>query len=184
MKKDEAFEPSIKSTTLPEGIIFRLATRADLNAISNLMAERNPFQSFAEIEASTNREIDRVESGVAYKLFVAELRGSVLGFCRFYHSDGLPPNKKINPSPEGWYGMGILVSSKSRRQNIARFLSTERIKVLKSLGAIDFYSVVDANNLTSMKMHQEFGFVEIKRAPGFLHISFNDSIGCLYKLSI
>lgn len=184
MKRDEPFDSSYKSAAAPEGLVFRLANRQDCHAISTLMAERNPSQSFAEVEASTNREIDRVESGVSYKLYVAELNGEVVGLCRFYHSEGLPPSKKIYPSPEGWYGMGILVSPKFRRQNIANFLSSKRVEVLKSLGVKEFYSIVDASNLTSMKMHKEFGYVEVERAPGFMQVSFNGGIGCLFKLSI
>lgn len=184
MKQDEPFDTSITSANVPEGLIFRLARRDDCEGISLLMAERNPSQSFSEIEASTTREIDRVELNGDYKLYVAELDNEVIGLCRFYHSDGLPLSKKIHPSPEGWYGMGILVSAKFRRQNIANFLSTKRVEILKNLGAREFYSIVDANNLTSMKMHEKFGYNEIQRADGFLHISFNGSIGCLFKLSL
>jgi ribosomal protein S18 acetylase RimI-like enzyme len=148
------------------------------------MAERNPNQSFADIETSTHREIDRIESGVSYKLYVAELGKEVVGFCRFYHSEGLPASKKIYPSPEGWYGMGICVSSNFRRQNIASFLSSKRAEVLRGLGVKEFYSIVDTSNLTSMKMHQNFGYAEVARALGFLHISFNGGMGCLFKLNL
>lgn len=184
MKRDEPFDPLIKSASYPEGLIFRLVNRQDCKSISHLMAERNPSQSFTEIEASANREIDRVETGSGYKLYVAELNNEVVGLCRFYHSDGLPLGKKIYPSPEGWYGMGILVSPKFRRQSIANFLSSKRVEVLKSLDVKEFYSIVDTSNLTSMKMHKSFGYVEVQRAPGFLHIGFNGGIGCLFRLSI
>jgi L-amino acid N-acyltransferase YncA len=184
IKKDEPFDPSIKSRTAPQGQIFILAKRQDCYAISVLMAERNPNQSFPDIEASTHREIDRVEAGLSYKLYVAELGSEVVGFCRFYHSEGLPTSKKIYPSPEGWYGMGIYVSSKFRRQNIGHFLSSKRVEILKNLGVKEFYSIVDTSNLTSMKMHQNFGYVEVTRAPGFLHMNFNGEMGCLFKLNL
>lgn len=137
-----------------------------------------------DLKENTHREIDRVESDEKYKLYVAELNGEVVGFCRFYHSAGLPTAKKVYPSQEGWYGMGIMVSSKFRRQNIAHFLSTQRIEVLKAMGVEELYSIVDLKNLTSMKMHQQFGYREVARASGFLHLSFGDGIGCLFKISI
>ena len=182
MKRDEPFDPSIKSKKFPEGLIFRIANRQDCDSINILTYERNPFQSMKEIEDGTTREIERMESGASYKLYVAELNKEIIGFCRFANSDGLPASKKIYSGPEGWYGLGILVSPKYRRQNIAKFLTLKRNEVLKNLGVKEFYSVVDAKNLTSLKMHKEFGYIEIARAPGFLHIGFNDGVGCLLKL--
>lgn len=184
MKIDEPFNSSIKSATLPTGILFRMANRQDSDSINTMTAERNPSQNFADIVIGTERELDRMEKMDHYKLYVAELDDKVIGFCRFAHSHGLPANKKVFPAPEGWYGLGILVSPHFRRRKVAEFLSTQRVAVLKELGATELYSVVDSTNLTSMKMHQKFGFIEISRAHGFLHIGFNGGIGCLFKLSI
>lgn len=184
MKIDQPFNPSSKSSNTPKGLTFRLATRKDCSAITNLMAERNPSFDISQLLSNTNRELDRLESDANYKLCVAELNNEVVGFCRFYHSSGLPSHKNIYPSPEGWYGMGIMVDSKFRRQNIARFISLSRIDVLKKMGVKEFYSIVDSNNLTSMKMHQEFGYLEISRAEGFLHLKFNEGKGILFKLNI
>jgi RimJ/RimL family protein N-acetyltransferase len=80
--------------------------------------------------------------------------------------------------------MGILVASKSRRKNIARFLSNERVKLLKELKAPIFYSIVDSENLTSRKMLEEFGFRKIDEAQGFLHLDFKEKKACLYCLNI
>lgn len=77
-----------------------------------------------------------------------------------------------------------MVSTKFRRQNIARFISLNRIEVLKQMNVKEIYSIVDSNNLTSMKMHQEFGYIEIARADGFLHLKFNEGNGVLFKLTI
>lgn len=184
MKIDEPFNPSSKSTKTPSGLSFRLAIRMDCSAISNLMAERNPSIDLSQILSNTNHELDRLESDSNYKLYVAELNNEVVGFCRFYHTSGMPTHKKIYPSPEGWYGMGIMVNSKFRRQNIARFISLNRMSVLKKMGVEELYSIVDSNNLTSMRMHQEFGYLEVSRAEGFLHLKFNEGLGTLFKLSI
>lgn len=184
MKKDEPFNPSSKSIDIPNGISFRLANRDDCNAITNLMAERNPAHAVSQLLSNTKRELDRLETDSNYKLYVAELHNEIVGFCRFFHSSGMPVQKKIYQSPEGWYGMGIMVRPKFRRQNIARFISLSRIDVLKKMGVKELYSIVDSNNLTSMKMHQEFGFVEVARADGFLHLKFDQGTGVLFKLTI
>jgi hypothetical protein len=44
------------------------------------------------------------------------------------------------------------------------------------------YSTVEATNLASVKMHQEFGYTEVERAPGFLHVKFEGGTGILFKL--
>lgn len=62
MKKDEVFNPSSKSVNAPAGLLFRLASRTDCSAISNLMHERNPLIEINQILANTNRELDRVET--------------------------------------------------------------------------------------------------------------------------
>lgn len=184
MKINEPFNPSLKSTGIPLGLSFRLADPKDCHAISHLMAERNPSVNISQILSNTNRELDRLEKDSNYKLCVAELNNAVVGFCRFYHSSGMPEHKKIYPSPEGWYGMGIMVDSKFRRQNIARFISLSRVEVLKKMGVKEIFSIVDSNNLTSMRMHQEFGYIEISRAEGFLHLKFDEGTGSLFKLTI
>lgn len=183
MKRDELFNPAFKSTEVSTELIFRLAERKDLSVICNLMAERNPALDISQISKNTNREFERLESDSSYKLYVTELKNEVVGFCRFYHSAGLPEHKKIYPSPEGWYGMGIMVSSKYRRKNIARFMTLNRVEVLKKNGVKEIYSIVDSDNLTSMKMHHEFGYSEISRGKGFLHLKFDKGVGCLFKLS-
>ncbi len=80
--------------------------------------------------------------------------------------------------------MGILVSSKWRRNSIAKFLTLERIKILRELKANSLYSIVDSNNKTSVKMHTEFGFKKIDQAHGFLHLDFEDEIAFLFQLNI
>jgi L-amino acid N-acyltransferase YncA len=184
MKRDEPFNPHYKSSEIPNGLIFRSAERKDLSAVCNLMAERNPTLEFSQVYATTNREFERLETDPSYKIYVADLTNEVVGFCRFFHTAGMPENKKIYPSPEGWYGMGIIVAPLFRRKNIARFIASGRVEVLKKLGVQEFYSIVDRANLTSMKMHQELGFVEVSRETGFLNLKFHEGMGCLFKLTI
>ncbi len=84
MKKDEPFNPSSKSIDIPNGISFRLANRDDCNAITNLMAERNPAHAVSQLLSNTKRELDRLETDSNYKLYVAELHYEIVGFCRFF----------------------------------------------------------------------------------------------------
>lgn len=184
MKRDEPFNPFIKSIAAPAALKFRLATRNDCEYITNLLAERNPNIEVSKLQSNTKRELERLDTDLNYKLCVAELKSVVVGFCRFYHSSGMPEPKKVYPSPVGWYAMGIMVDSRFRRKNIARFLSINRIEFLKKNGVKELYSIVDSNNLTSMRMHQDFRFEEILRADGFLHLKFDKGKGVLFKLTL
>ena len=183
MKRDEPFNPSIKSTAPAQDLRFRLVAVEDRDAVTRLMAERNPDQDPADIAKKTEREIALNSSDSDYRLFVAEMNGRVVGLCRYYHSDGLPKEKLTFPAPSGWYCMGLLVDSGFRRQGIARFLFENRLKSLREKGAKEVYSMVESTNLASVRMHAEFGFKEIGKAPGFLHIKF-DAEGILYRRAI
>lgn len=181
MKRDEPFDPISKSNVQCEGLLYRAATLGDRDVISRLMAERNPHQEFSEILQKTDRELSTLATNSNYRLDVALFNGAVVGFCRYYHSSELSESRKIHPAPEGWYGMGIMVDSKMRRKGIARFLTSNRLKTLKENGVKEFYSIVDAKNLTSLHMHREFGFEEISRGTGFLHITLESGSGSLFR---
>jgi len=184
MKRDEPYEPSTKSKSPPTGLSFRLVERRDRQAVAVLMAERNPHRAFADVLSGTDRELALVESDSNYRVYVTELNNEVVGFCRFYHSSGLPKEKCIHPAPSGWYAMGIMVNPKFRRQGIAEFLSAKRIAVLREMRVKEVYSLVDEKNLTSQRMHQKFGFQEVAQGAGFLHITFEAGTGRLFRLTI
>lgn len=184
MKNDEPFNPNVKSISIPNDIFFILADEMHIDSICNLMAERNPLEKIEDIKKKTVREISLNKNDPEYRLFVAIIKDEVVGLCRFYHSRGLPKEKIKFDSPEGWYAMGTLVSKEHRRKGIAKFLFQERLKVLKNLNASILYSIVDTNNKTSIRMHQEFGFEEFKRANGFLHFDFKGGEAILFKIFI
>lgn len=184
MKIDEPYNPEVKSKQTPANIEFKLAADIHLDGIVAIMCERNPNDLVEMTKAKTVKEIKLNDDDPTYWLYVAIINTEVVGLCRFYHSEGLPVNKKKFSAPEGWYGMGILVSSKWRRNNVAKYLTLERVKLLKNLKVNCLYSIVDSNNKTSIKMHEEFGFIKIDQAHGFLHLDFKDQIAFLLELKI
>ena len=100
MKADEPLNPALKSGPPPAGLKFRLAEQKDFEALSALMAERNPSTPKDAVERSMQRELDTLKTDSNYKLFVAELEyaqsaeSEIVGFCRFYDSAGLPSERK------------------------------------------------------------------------------------------
>lgn len=181
MKIDEPFNPESAGQDLPEDILCRPALLSDRDSIARLMALRNPETPFDETLKQTEKELTITQTDSSYRILVAEVDGQVLGFCRFYNSKGLPPQKKIHVAPEGWYAMGTLIDPMMRRRGIARFLSEERFNVLRTMGVTEVYSMVDGTNQTSLQMHREFGYEQMATAPGFLHITFECGEGHLFR---
>lgn len=184
MKRNEPYNPHLKSTQPPSGLLFRKPNLGDVNALTRLMSERNPQDDIELLYNRTKREIRLCDSDPLYQLFVAELDEKVIGFTRYIHSEGLPKERIKFSAPSGWYGMGILVESSLRRKGIARFLFQQRLVELRKHGASSLYSVVDEMNLTSIRMHHEFGFYEVSRAAGFLQIKLESGSGILFKLDM
>lgn len=180
-KVNAAFDPSIKSGEPPKGLIFRPAEVKDMDAISSLMLERNPERNQEAVRKISENEILKNTTTEDYRIFIAEYEGRVVGFCRCYHSQTIPPEKIRYSGPEGWYCMGLMVSTQMRRRGIARFLFRNRLEYLKQVGVKVVYSMVACDNLASISMHQDFGYQEIDRAAGFLHIHFLDAQGVLYR---
>lgn len=180
-KRDEPFNPAVRSVAIPEGLVFRLATLSDGAALTRMMLERNPDEDPVLMANKTEREISFNTSDPNYRVFVADIRGEIAGLCRYYHSQGIPKEKVQFPAPEGWYCMGILVDSRWRRHGIARFLFQKLIQSLQERKAEAAYSVVDVDNLASIRMHEDLKFPEIGRAPGYLNLAF-DKQGILFKL--
>ncbi len=183
MKSDEPFNPDVKSADPPVELKFRLAQIEDREAVTALMAERNPSTDPSDLFRTTDREISLNSTDPRYRLYVAELHGQVIGLCRYYHSEGLPKEKLRFAAPHGWYCMGLLVDKRMRRQGVARFLFQQRLNSLKAQGAKEAYSFVESENLASVAMHQAFGFEEVGKGAGFLHIQF-DRIGILYRMTV
>lgn len=183
MKNDEPYNPNIKSSEYPLDLTFRLVTRNDRDSIVSLTAYRNPTQELGQIQKNTDKELENGEKDPNFRLFVADLNGKVVGFCQFYNCTALPVSKRIYPAPDGWYGLGIMVAPEMRRNGIARFLSLNRLKILKQQGIKELFSIVDSKNLTSLHMHRQFGFEEIEQAEGFLHVKLDSGKGSLFKIN-
>jgi ribosomal protein S18 acetylase RimI-like enzyme len=182
-KANEPFNPEIKSEVASEKLLFRLAKNSDADVIARLMHIRNPFAEYLDLLKNTNKEIAYNSTDELYRVFVAELDGRVVGFCRYYHSKGIK-SKKVYPAPEGFYCMGIIVDPNVRRKSIARFLSEKRFEWLSAEGIEEVYSCVAGDNPTSLTMHEKFGFERVKRVPGVHHIPFDCGYGYLFLKNI
>ncbi|OUR95722.1 hypothetical protein A9Q84_14570 [Halobacteriovorax marinus] len=180
MKVDEPFDNSVKSFDLSKELTFSLAVTEDVESVFELMSERNPKMDKKSLRVNVEREIQEYCDGKVYGVFVAKLKGRVVGFCRYYHSESVPKEKIKFESPSGYYGMGIVVSSDMRRHGIAKFLSKKRFEWLRDLGATCLYSCVAMGNETSQRMHEGLGFVRLGEIDGALTVVFDEMGGVLF----
>lgn len=181
LRIDEPFRPDIQSINISEQLSFRFANDSDRDAIIDLTVQRHPDRPMTDIIAKTEKELLTLKTDSNYLLYIAELESKAIAYTRFFDSEGLPREKKIYPAPEGWYAMGILVDGKFRRHGVAKFLAHNREAVLRQRGATEIYSLVDNVNLTSLRMHETFGFKKIAEAEGFLHIKFDSGGGAIFR---
>ena len=183
MLENEPFTLAKESGNIEEYLTFKNAMVCDIPYLISIMLEREVDGNRNELEKRTQREIEHFCDGQTYGLYIAKYQESVVGFCRFYHSDAIPIEKVMFESPKGYYAMGICVAKNMRRKGVAKFLSKKREGILKNLGARELYSCVALNNTTSQNMHKNFGFKEIGIVAGALTVKFDAGKGILYKKS-
>lgn len=182
MKIDEPYDPNNKGFEPLDGLKFEVATLEHVQELVKMMRERNPDIAYENMDKKIRNEINLNETDPFYWLYVVLRKKEVVALCRFFHTHGLSKERRQYDAPDGWYAMGTLVSKEYRRRGVARFAFGERIKVLKQLGGDRLYSIVDKTNLASMSMHKAFGFVEIARSEGFLHLLFEESEAVLFEV--
>ena len=178
------FQPGIKGKIL-NGVIYRLASESDASEIAKITFEREGTRrnkDFKHYLKRTKSELEAIESATDFNLIVAEYKREIIGFGRSIYYD-LGKIQVAYPAPAGWYLMGVIVKPKFRRHGIGRRIIEERL-IKISENSSEVYFVVNANNKTSIKLHEELGFKKINEGEGFLNIKFDGGKGCLFKKQI
>ena len=180
MTVDEEYKSNFISEDISSDLSFHLATTEDVDAVFNLMKDRNPYLNEGTLLKYITKEVQVRSNGKEYGLFVAKYENKVVGFCRYFHSESVPKEKIKYDSPLGYYGMGICVVKEFRGRGVAKFLSKKRFEWLKSIGVSQMYSCVSIDNKVSHKLHKILGFSDIGSVDGALTVSFEPDSGILY----
>lgn len=176
--KFSIFNDSISSRDISDSVEFRIALLKDVPQIAMIEAERDSSLTVDQAKVKIKKELDKIDD--EHQVFVAVEGEEILGYCRFFHSHKIKPNRVIVSSPEGFYNMGITVKGNWQRQNIGSFLSLKRFEWLKNIGVKKVYSGVSRLNKASIRFHKSLGFVEVGVVSGFLHVSFDCGHGYLF----
>lgn len=176
------FNERIKSSFDLSGILFRRATEKDSIGIAKLTHARDGEKNNKSLEyfiERTNSELKDIVVATDFHMLVAEVNGEIVGFGRSILYD---LNKIIVPhkAPSGWYLMGVIVNEEFRRRGIGQVLTQIRIEEISKISNEVFY-IVNAENKSSIKLHEKIGFEIIDEGAGFLKVTFSGGKGYLCR---
>lgn len=181
MGKFARFNPNKRSKDAPKNLTIRLALPKDCPDISNIKYRRNGGM-LKVIVARTKKEIIVLQKSSRFKIFSALIGKKIVGYGSISYFDARH-DKAIFKSPSGWYCGGVIVENKYRRMNIGTAIFEAFFKWLADK-ADYFHSFVSCANKASIKLHNNLGFKEYRRAAGFLNVRFDCGEGILFKRKI
>ena len=164
-----AFDPLVRAQRAGEAVSIRPATASDAEALSVVMATRGGDMDGYREQA--RGLIERLPV-----LSVAEIDRELVGYC------GAQPFV-IEPGREPeWLIAGLTVVPVHRRRGIAaRLLLDVLDKVHDSSAEEPVFSVINAQNLASIRLHEALGFEEVGRAATLARIEFTGGEGVLLR---
>lgn len=151
----------------------------DAQAMGALLAAREGGTVAGRAEGFRG-ELERIADGTTRKrILVAEHVASVLAYARL---TWLPTSQIEGATnlPEGWYLLGVIVRPDVRRSGIGRALVRARLQLAAREGNEVFYWT-NVRNRTSIALHAEFGFREVRRDFTFPNLRFEGGEGILFR---
>lgn len=112
-------------------------------------------------------------------LWAAFEGAEMVGVARVAHFTAplLPLPKVV---PDGWYLMGVNVLPSHRRRGIGRSFTEQRLSWLAERTDVVWF-FTDSQNTASIRLHEEFGFVEVTRDFTFPMLTFSSGQGVLFR---
>jgi len=158
---------------MPSPIHLRRATPADRDGIFEVLqarARRTP----EDLRAFLDRVLDRHEQEPdQLRVMVAETQGQVIAWSRVAWF-APPAEAPANAAPAGWYLIGLSVLPPWRRQGLGTHLTVDRLDWLSGRTA-EVWTFTDHDNVASLRLHEELGFVEVTRDFWFPGLSDPDT---------
>src|SRR5947209_20025307 len=111
-------------------------------------------------------------------LLVAEIGGEAAAFGRVKHAGELT-DWTGGPVPRGWYLTGVIVGPAFRRRGIGAELTRRRLAWVAERADEAFY-FASARNLSSIDLHAQFGFREVKPDFAFPGATFTGGRGVMF----
>ena len=158
--------------------LVRRATAVDAVQMGQIVAEREGGEAAHHADRFA-RELAAIETGANTALWVGERGGEVVAFARA-HLRRNRPGQPVGDLPEAWMLGGVIVAPAHRRLGIGRALVRTRLDWLATRTDTCFYCT-NALNEVSQRLHEGFGFEEVKRGIVQPGMTFLGGVGVLYR---
>ena len=169
------FNPNVKNEQLSD-ISIREVKKSDYKEIAKIVWERDEKKGLiSDYNERFKKEFKKLGSANWY-MHVAIHENKIVGYGRL-----VKITEVIGiPGPLGWYLMGITVSHNYRRKGIGEKLTKFRLEFAAKLCS-EIYFVCNAQNETSIYIHEKLGFQKILKGKGFFNILFDQGLGYIYR---
>ena len=162
-------------------IKVRLAAENDISRIAEITHDFEPQTIEGYRNAFYKQVLQNTEQDSNAYIFVALIDEYIVGHGKLFYFNDQKHDVDFE-SPQGWYLNGIIVDPEYRRRGVARKLLKARESfAFHYKSGQDIYSIVSAENVPSINYHLNSGFVEDKRAPGFLNVRLKCGEGILFR---
>lgn len=166
-----SYEPRARREGVVVDAVLRPATPADvagLLAFDMTVVVRTPEEWADTIDRSVRGE---------RLLLVADVGGTIAAFAQAHVLEEHPEDR----APAGHYLTGVTVLPEFRRAGLARNLTAARLGWIGQRAEEAWY-FASAENAASIRLHEQFGFAEVLRAPSIHGVSFEGGEGILFRL--
>lgn len=167
------YEPDAAGPGAPLHSVIRKATADDLDGLASiqLAAVTRTREDWASVIDKSFAD-DRL-------LLLAEIDGQVGAFAQSHFLEEHP----VDHGPAGFYLTGLTVVPAFRRAGLGRELTTQRLDWIGDRAGEAWY-FASVGNESSIRLHREFGFAEVRRSPVIHGVSFGVGEGVLFRASI
>jgi ribosomal protein S18 acetylase RimI-like enzyme len=152
---------------------------SDIDQVSIIITSRGGIES-EQAKNELQQEFISTSSRIKRYLHVAVLDNKILGFCRLVDFKNF---SKDSSMPNGAFLMGVVILPEYRRQGIADALTSHRIQFCED-HSLPLYYFTSTLNKASIKLHEKYGFTEIRRAEKFMGMAMDGGEGILFKKCI
>ncbi|MGA2030267.1 MAG: GNAT family N-acetyltransferase [Verrucomicrobiota bacterium] len=163
------------------GLMIRAAELHDLAALALIAAEREGTTLTAQLKVF-KKLLSQHQKTDQSIILVADFHGKIVGYgkCANY----TPPNRvPANNAPKGWYLTGLIVTPKFRRRRVAHQLTQARLQWLAQRTPKAYY-FSNVQNIVSIELHRQFGFIEVTRDFSFPGVNFCGGKGILFEVDL